>query len=353
MLSKRPVVFIVAFLSAIVLLGVMAPSSQAVTFNPFVTSPPGAPIGFSFGGDKFVGTIQKDGTGVLYSTDLNGVVTNTNFAPGLTLPGSTSSEHYIAADINQGGFSGRNFYVAASNSIFFVSHDGSSNHVFVSGLNGDVRSIVFDPVGTWGNQMLAATTAGTVYQINSSGVATPIAQNREDTEGLDIAPLGKAWGPYAGFLFSASEGSGSIRAISPAVGHAVTNFTNKVVGVEELSFVPPTLGTGGSEEGMYGANYTINVLKADASQFAGKQGDLFVTSEAGPPGINHGVFDLTFNGTDLDGTTTPVTFFTAQPEDGLFVTAAHTTVVPLPSSLMLFGPGLGLLGLVSRKIRRS
>jgi hypothetical protein len=50
-------------------------SAAQVTFSVFTDPHPivsGGTIGFAFAGDKFVGSVQKDGLGVLYSTDLLG-----------------------------------------------------------------------------------------------------------------------------------------------------------------------------------------------------------------------------------------------------------------------------------------
>ena len=40
-------------------------------------------IGFAYAGDKFVGTVQKDGTNVLYSTNLTGVMSSCSLPPSI------------------------------------------------------------------------------------------------------------------------------------------------------------------------------------------------------------------------------------------------------------------------------
>ncbi len=72
-------------------------------------------------------------------------------------------------------------------------------------------------------KQLVTTIGGQIYRVTSSGAATLLASTGEDTEGLDIAPLG-VFGPNAGQLFVASEGSGLIRAISPAGVITVTTI---------------------------------------------------------------------------------------------------------------------------------
>src|SRR5437667_5859859 len=222
---------------------VLVPSMKAdVVFNPFVSSPPGAPIGFSYAGDEFGGTIRKDGTGVMCSTDLPGGNVQP-FAPTVSLAPNPASEHFIASSLGLGGFPNRDLYVASGNGVMHVTHTGSSGNLFVSGLVGDVRGILFDSVGTFGFDMLITTNAGSIYEVDHNGVVTPLASTGEDTEGLDVAPLGGNLGAFNGDLIVASEGTGRIRALDP-ISHSLTVFAT-VAGGEELSVVPLNLGASG------------------------------------------------------------------------------------------------------------
>src|SRR5215475_4549182 len=96
-------------------------------------------IGFAFAGNKFVGSVQADGSHVLYQTDLNGGNVQL-FAPTVTIPGgSVSSEHFVASSLGLGGFPGRDVYVASGTSIIHINNAGTASNVLVTGLASPVR----------------------------------------------------------------------------------------------------------------------------------------------------------------------------------------------------------------------
>ena len=334
----------------------VAGQSAALTLNPFTDPHPllsGGTIGFAYIGDGFVGTVQADGTGnVLYRTDVNGGSVSI-FAPTVLIPGgSPSSEHFVASSLGLGGFPDRDVYVAAANGIIHIDHAGTSGSPTItsvdsvpgSNLASAVRGILFDAVGTFGNDMLVTTTGGQIYRVDSTGAATLLASVGEDTEGLDIAPLG-TFGPYAGQLIVASEGSGRIRAITTGGVVTIINPNNLIAGAEELTFVPLNLGASGNPvEGFYGANYTPNVVKGAASEFTSMLGDIIVTGE-----FSHIVWNVHWDTTTLAPVVTNIGSFPNQPEDGIFVTAAIINPcppgevcnnVPEPDSLALLAAAL-------------
>ena len=333
----------------------------AATVNPqpFVTNPPaGGPIGFTYAGNKFVGTILDNGSGqnLIYSTDLSGGSVQT-FAPGpgVTLASSYGLEHYVSASLGggQGGFPVNDVYVASGNNVIHISNNGATNYGNFITSGGpssldSVRGIAFDATGSWGGDMFVTTHLGFVYRVNSAGVATQIASTGEDTEGLDVAPLGGNWGGLNGALFVASENSGTIRAILPSNTPSLPGITvaTGLTGAEQLSFVPLNLGASGSPlEGMYSANYAVDVLHAPWQNFTGLLNDIILTSEAG---INGGtIWDLKPNGTGVAVNT--VGFISPQPEDGIFVTADMVSS-PEPASLALLS--IGVAGLLVRRRRQ-
>jgi hypothetical protein len=328
------------------LLGVSA--QAALVFDPFVTSGDisaalgqNQTIGFAYAGNKFVGSVYYGtNNNQLYSTDLSGGSVQTFGAPIAGFLG----EVYVSASLGIGGYGPRDVFAGAENggTIYRIANDGSSQSVFVSGLSGGVRSIAFDPYGLYGNQMLVATNAGNVYTVSNAGVATLLANVGEDAEGISFAP--QSFGSYAmGTLFVASEGSGSLRAITPG---GVKTTVATVGSAEMVSFVPLNLGSSGNPvEGFYAANFASNVIKAGASQFSSFLGDAIVTGET-----THDVSRVHFNSITNSFEVTSIGTFPNQPEDGIFVTAdIIQAAVPEPQTYLLMLAGLAAMGFAARR----
>jgi len=339
--------------SALVCIGVMA-TLGAVTahavplaYSTFVSSSDlssvlgnTSTIGFAYAQNKFVGSVYFDNQ--LYQTSLTGGGV-TLFGDPLPISSASAGEIYVSSSLGLGGFGLGDVFAGSQSfgTVYRYGNAGGAPTVFASGLVGGVRSIAFDPYGQYGNNMIVATNAGNIYAINSAGVATLLANTGEDTEGLNFAPEAFAGRPL-GTLFTASEGSGSIRAITPTGGVSVVTTVSG--GAEMLSFVPLNLGSSGNPvEGFYASAFPSNVVTAGASQFAGLLGDLVVTSE-----FSHAVTDITSGLVQSS-----LGFFPAQPEDGIFVTAAliRPPAVPEPETWSLLLLGLAMLGLGFRRAR--
>ena len=343
--------FAVAVLSA----ASIGANAATISFNTFVSSSSinaaegqNQTIGFTYAGNKFVGSVYFGANNnQLYSTDLTGGNVQQFGSPIPTANG----EVVLAASLGQGGFPTGDIYTGseANGNIYHIGNAGGAATLFASGLTGGVRGILFDPDSTFGGDMLVTTNTGHIYRVNSAGTPTLLASLGEDTEGMDIAT--SAWGPFAGYLLVDSEGSGTLRLISPT-GVVTPVATVSGAEFETVSFVPLNLGLSGNPlEGFYVANYAVNIQFADASQFAGLQGDAVITSE---DPVNSRLWDVHYDsGSGTFAVTQLAGHLPNQSEDGIFVTTQRIIDVssPEPSTLLLAGGAFLIAGLVRRKRR--
>ncbi len=354
---KKHLVFAVGSLLLVLCNNAMS----SIIFNTFVsqsdlaaTLSNNSTIGFSYAGDKFVGSVYYGANNnQLYQTDLNGGNVQTFGAPG----SGNSGEIFVSSSLGLGGFATHEVFAGseAQSTITRFSADGTSQSVFTTlpntpsgGGPGGVRGIAFDPYGVYGGDMLVTTNAGNVYRVNSSGTATWLANVGGDAEGLDFAP--QAFGNIAaGTLTVLSEGTGRVVAIDTAGNK--TDLGLAFATPENVIFVPTNLGVSGNPlEGFYAANYPLDVQKAAADQFVSYIGDMIVTQES-----SHGIYDVKWDGTSY--VSTLIGNYPDQPEDGIFVTAAilnpgctQTNTcggnnIPEPATLALFGIGIAGLRL--------
>src|ERR1035437_3111600 len=120
--SRRPA-FIASSLLLATIIGGLAAPVLAVSPAPFVSSPvnyagtppASGPVGFTYAGNKFVGSVLDDGTGnkLLYSTNLTGGNVQLFGGGAPALAASFGLEHYVSASIGLGGFANGDVYVAA------------------------------------------------------------------------------------------------------------------------------------------------------------------------------------------------------------------------------------------------
>jgi len=313
--------------------GFAIPAKAQMTFTVFVDPHPtvsGGTIGFAFAGNKFVGSSQGNGAGILYFTDLAGG-NKQLFAPQVIIPGGNPfSEHSLASSLGLGGFPQRDVYVGAGDGVLHISNDGSRSDMLVSELGLPVQALLFDPIGTFGHELIASTTGGQIFRINRSGVATLLATVGQNVEGLDVVPIGAGFGPFDGYLITTSEGDGLLRAISSTGTVTILNQGNPIPDAESVHFVPLDLGASGSPmEGLYAANFPTNILKASASQFSSLKGDAIVRTEQ----LDQRISRVHWDGRDF--VITVIGYAPAQGEDAFFLTPAminpDSSTCPPPS----------------------
>jgi len=342
-------------LSSVLLSMVSANGWAQVSFSTFVNGPAISTavgqnnvIGIAYAGNEFVGSLyQGTFNDQLYSTNLTGGNVK---AFGSPIPGGFQGEVVVTASLGKAGFATGDIYTGAGDNIYHYANNGTYLGQFAS-FGSLVRGVMFDPGSSFGGDLLVTLTNGQVYKVDSSGNETLLADTHEDTEGMDIAT--SAWGPYAGDLLVASEGSGDLRFITPA-GNIVATCTDCIDEAEVVSFVPTSFGVNPSPvEGYYEANYPENIQYAGPSDFSTLTGDVIVTSEFSS---NAPVYAIKYSGNVSSpfGAATLVGNLPNQAEDGIFVTAQKVTDLtsPEPSSVLLFGTlviGLGLM--LRRKLR--
>lgn len=340
----------------------LTPSAIAINFNPFVTGAElnaavgsTAAIGFSFAGNKFVGSTYFNNQ--LYQTDLAGNSAQ-KFGAALPISSGSAGEIYVSSSLGLGNFTSRDIFAGSQSfgTVWTYANAATTSTAataFVSGLVGGVRSIAFDPYGNYGGDMLVATSVGNIYRVNSLGIASLIASLGVDTEGLDFTP--QALGPIpAGTLVVLSEGGGRVRAISPT--GVITDLGLQFSSPEMLSFVPLDFNqTLDPLAGFYAARYPNEVVKASYSDFSAYAGQAIITEEG-----SHDLYSISWDGNQFQKNF--VGNFAGQPEDGIFVSAAILSPgcntrpdgcgesnVAEPGTLTLLALGMAGLGYARRR----
>ncbi|MDE3066741.1 MAG: hypothetical protein KGJ60_04230, partial [Verrucomicrobiota bacterium] len=174
-----------------------------------------------------------------------------------------------------------------------VSPDGASYETEFAELAGDdspVRGGLYvDQTGIFGNDLVVVTENGGVWQIDSSGSATSLANinNNQNVflEGVITLPSDSAWGPWAGKIITGDEDTGVIYAID--MNKTVNSYNilgNAPYQIHPEDFtVIPDESQGNQDLYVCSGN---TVYKIEGSYFIGHAGDLLISDEAGQePGL--------------------------------------------------------------------
>jgi fibro-slime domain-containing protein/RHS repeat-associated protein len=179
---------------------------------------------------------------------------------------------------NVGGFTAGDMFSGngIDGEILRISENGSivdNPWVSLPGIgNGLMRgSLYVDRTGDYGGDLIAATTSGEVWRINSSSVPTLLAKIGTHLEGVVTVPnRPDRYGPLAGKIIAGAEDQGLLYAID-ATG-AVSSYSLGV-NIEDIELVPPG-------ENFFGVNFgTSRILGAPASSFKSMVGDILLTQE--------------------------------------------------------------------------
>ncbi|MEI7462648.1 MAG: hypothetical protein WCK15_24875, partial [Pirellula sp.] len=138
--------------------------------------------------------------------------------------------------------------------------------------NGLMRgSLYVDRTGDFGGDLIAVTTSGEVWRINSAAVPTLLARIGTHLEGVITVPnRPDRYGPLAGKIIAGAEDQGLLYAIDAS--GAVSSYSLGV-NIEDIELVP--LG-----ENFFGVNFgTGRILGAPAASFKSMVGDILLTQE--------------------------------------------------------------------------
>jgi hypothetical protein len=159
------------------------------------------------------------------------------------------------------------------------------------GGNGLLRgSLYVDRTGVYGGDLIAVTTNGEVWRVNSAGTPTFIADVDTHLEGLITVPADATkYGPLAGKIIAGAEDQGLLYVFD-ASGF-VTTFALGV-NIEDIDLI-------NANENFFGVNFgTAKIVGVAASEWAGMVGDILLTQEF-PSGGSTGLFRLFWNGSSL------------------------------------------------------
>ena len=216
--------------------------------------------------------------------------------------------------------------------------------------NGLLRgSLYVDRTGVFGGDLIAVTTSGEVWRVDSTGTPTtlgPLASLDTHLEGVITVPDDAAkYGPLAGKIIAGAEDQGRLYVIAP---DGTVSFFAPGVNIEDIDLIP-------TNENFFGVNFgTSKILGAPASDFSGIVGDILLTQEFHS---GTGLFRLFWDGSSLQATELTLGDGSATPGQWEHVTFAPagireippTTNIPEPGSLMLIGLGLAGFGIGHRK----
>jgi hypothetical protein len=189
--------------------------------------------------------------------------------------------------------------------------------------NGLMRgSLYVDMPGTFGGDLVVATTTGEVWRITAAGVPTLVAAaGGVHLEGVLVVPNKPArFGPLAGKIIAGAEEVGLLYVFSDD-GTFVTHDIG--VPIEDIDLVLPN-------ENFFGVNFgTSRLLGAGEEQWDAMMGDILLTQEHITPGTS-GLFRLKWDGAAIIAQPLPLGAGSAEVGQWEHVTFAAAGINEIP-----------------------
>jgi fibro-slime domain-containing protein/RHS repeat-associated protein len=157
-----------------------------------------------------------------------------------------------------------------------VASDGGSVQnpwATLSGETGLVTGLYVDRTGTYGGDVIAITTTGGIWRINSTGLATQVALLGTALTGVTTIPdAPEKYGPWAGKIVAGAKDQGLIYTVD-ATGNVVTYTLG--INPADIRLIP-------AHENFYGVDpVSRKIWGAPADAFADMIGDILVAESSG------------------------------------------------------------------------
>jgi RHS repeat-associated protein len=304
-------------------LGIAAPSDGLNVPSYLLFMPPG--FGSHAGGSVTftkISTNFNNPIGIDYYQPNNSVVVSVNYSGGqphnfeqiqpdgshvqFSSASGFTDEVYIATvrSGQMGGWTVGDLFVGNGQfgQIVRITNGGNTvinPWVTLPGSGGLFRGkLIFDQTGLYGGDLIALTTNGEVWRINSAGQPTFLANVNSVypqvsyIEGLVVVPNDAVrYGPLAGKIVVGTEYNGGIYTVD-ALGHVVFYQLN-LPQIEDLKIIP-------ANQNFFGVNYgSSTVLGVSAAQWTPFVGDILVTQEY-HSSYTSGLLRLLWNGNNFE-----------------------------------------------------